>query len=113
MLTAFDIGADGDLSNRRVFADLCDDYPDGICIDAENAVWYASVPNKRCVRVRERGEILQTVNLDRGGFACMLGGKDGKTLFMVANEWGGSPDGKERTGQVIMIPVSVPGAGWP
>ncbi|GLS32257.1 Sugar lactone lactonase YvrE [Mesorhizobium albiziae] len=113
MLTAFDIGADGGLSNRRVFADLSDDYPDGICIDAENAVWYASVPNKRCVRVRERGEILQTVNLDRGGFACMLGGKDGKTLFMVANEWGGSVDGKERTGQVIMIPVSVPGAGWP
>ncbi len=58
-LTAFDIEADGDLSNRRVWADLGDGVPDGICLDAENAVWYADVPNKRCVRVREGGEVLQ------------------------------------------------------
>jgi sugar lactone lactonase YvrE len=75
-LTAFDIGADGSLSNRRVWADLHDGVPDGICIDAENALWYADVPNKRCVRVREGGEVLQTVNADRGCFACMLGGPD-------------------------------------
>jgi len=59
-LTAFDIAADGSLSNRRVWADLHDGIPDGICIDADNAVWYADVPNKRCVRVREGGEVLQT-----------------------------------------------------
>ena len=76
-LTAFDIAADGSLSNRRVWADLGDGGPDGICLDAEGAVWYADVPNKRCVRVREGGEVLQTIALDRGGFACMLGGRTG------------------------------------
>ena len=73
-LTAFDIAADGSLSNRRVWADLGDGVPDGICLDAEGAVWYADVPNQRCVRVREGGEVLQTIELDRGCFACMLGG---------------------------------------
>ena len=60
-LTAFDIDPAGDLSNRRVWADLGDGTPDGICIDVEGAVWYADVPNQRCVRVREGGEVLQTV----------------------------------------------------
>jgi sugar lactone lactonase YvrE len=73
-LTAFDIAADGGLSNRRVWADLGDGVPDGICVDADHAAWYGDVPNKRCVRVREGGEVLQTVSLDRGCFACMLGG---------------------------------------
>src|SRR5215470_7637891 len=63
-LTAFDIAADGSLSNRRVWADLGVGVPDGICLDAEGAVWYGDVPNKRCVRVREGGEVLQTINLD-------------------------------------------------
>ena len=58
-----------------MWADLGDGVPDGICIDAEGAVWYADVPNKRCVRVREGGEVMQTVELDRGCFACMLGGR--------------------------------------
>src|SRR5262249_26038592 len=62
-LTAFDIAAYGSLSNRRVWADLNDGVPDGICTDAEGAVWYGDVPNKRCVRVREGGEVLQTINL--------------------------------------------------
>src|SRR4029077_14006068 len=75
-LTAFDIGADGSLSRRRVWADLGDGVPDGICIDAEGAVWCADVPNKRCQRVREGGQILQSVEFDRGCFACMLGGPD-------------------------------------
>ncbi len=114
-LTAFDIAANGDLSNRRVWADLGDGVPDGICIDAENAVWYGDVPNKRCVRVREGGEVLQTVKLDRGCFACALGGADRKTLFMMANEWKG-PAGMfrgPRTGQVMMIEAPSAGAGWP
>ena len=68
-LTAFDIAADGDLANRRVWADLGDGVPDGICLDAENAIWYGDVPNQRCVRVREGGEVLQTIDLDRGCFA--------------------------------------------
>jgi sugar lactone lactonase YvrE len=107
-LTAFDIAPDGSLSNRRVWADLIDGVPDGICLDSENAIWYADVPNKRCVRVREGGEVLQTINLDRGCFSCALGGPDMKTLFMVATEWRGPAhiaDGP-RTGQILSLQVS-------
>ena len=114
-LTAFDIAADGGLSNRRVWADLDGGVPDGICLDAEGAVWYGDVPNKRCVRVREGGEVLQTIDLDRGCFACMLGGTGRRTLFMVAREWGGmeSAADVERTGQILTAPAPAPGAGWP
>jgi sugar lactone lactonase YvrE len=114
-LTAFDIAADGSLSNRRVWADLGGDYPDGICIDAEGAVWYADVPNRHCARVREGGQVLQTVELDRGCFACMLGGVDRKTLFMVAREWRGmeSTADEKRTGQVLTVEAPAPHAGWP
>jgi len=114
-LTAFDVGADGSLSNQRVWADLGDGVPDGICVDAEGAVWYADVPNRRCVRVREGGEVQQTIELDRGCFACMLGGADRRTLFMVAQEWGGAENMQsgDRTGLVLTIEAPAPGAGWP
>ena len=113
-LTAFDIAADGSLTNRRVWADLDIGAPDGICLDAENAVWYADVPNKRCVRVREGGEVLQTIDLDRGCFACMLGGVDKQTLFLMANAWPANMAGDGvRTGQVLTIEAPAPGAGWP
>ena len=116
-LTAFDIGADGELVNRRTWATVGGP-PDGICIDAENAVWYADVPNARCVRVREGGEVAQIVELDRGAFACVLGGPDRQTLFIAANLWTGSADmprGAEKPGQgqVLSARVSVPGAGRP
>jgi sugar lactone lactonase YvrE len=114
-LTAFDIAVDGGLSNRRVWADLQDGVPDGICLDAENAVWYGDVPNKRCVRVREGGEVVETVELDRGCFACALGGVDRRTLFMIATEWSGPEnmfDGP-RTGQVLTVEAPAAGAGWP
>jgi sugar lactone lactonase YvrE len=114
-LTAFDIAADGGLANRRVWADLGDGVPDGICIDADGAVWYADVPNQRCVRVREGGEVLQTIEVDRGCFACMLGGADGTTLFVLAAEWRGPAkmfDGS-RSGQVLTVPAPAPGAGYP
>ncbi len=65
-LTAFAIGADGTVGDRRVWADTPGDHPDGICVDADGAVWYADVGNRRCVRVREGGEVLATVELDRG-----------------------------------------------
>src|SRR5262245_21500597 len=116
-LSAFRIGADGSLADRRVWADLGDGVPDGICIDAENAVWYADVPNKRCARVREGGDVVQSVNLDRGCFACMLGGMDRKTLFMIATEWRGMENiqqvARERTGRVLTIEAPAPGVGWP
>jgi sugar lactone lactonase YvrE len=116
-LTAFDIAADGSLSNRRVWADLGEGVPDGICIDADNAVWYGDVPNKRCVRVREGGEVLQAINLDRGCFACMLGGVRNRTLFLIATEWRGMENipqvARARTGRVLTIEAPAPGVGWP
>jgi sugar lactone lactonase YvrE len=112
-LTAFDIAADGGLSNRRVWAELDHGAPDGICLDAEGAVWYADVPNKCCVRVREGGEVLHTIEIDRGCFACALGGPAKSTLFMVATEWGGTSRMGEgqRTGQVLMVDVHTPSVG--
>jgi len=116
-LTAFDISVDGSLSNQRVWADLGSGVPDGICIDADHAVWYADVPNKRCVRVREGGEVLQTITVDRGCFACMLGGPDKRTLFIVAAEWRGMENiaevARARTGRVLTTEAPAPGVGWP
>jgi len=116
-LTAFDIAADGSLSNRRVWADLDGGFPDGICLDAEGAVWYGDVPNKRCVRVREGGEILERIQLDRACFACTLGGPDGRTLFMLASEWRGIENVDaaiaDRTGQVLIAEAPAPRDGWP
>src|SRR3712207_3520485 len=114
-LTAFDIAADGSLSNRRVWACPGGGVPAGIFLGVEGAGLYGGVPNKRCVRVRGGGEVLQTIDLDRGCFACMLGGSDGKTLFMVAQEWSGmeSTTEGERTGQILTAPTPAAGAGWP
>ncbi|HET7645395.1 MAG TPA: SMP-30/gluconolactonase/LRE family protein [Candidatus Limnocylindria bacterium] len=116
-LTAFDIGADGALSNRRVWADVTGD---GICLDAEGAVWTSDVqPGDRGVvqRVARGGEVLERIELDRPCYACMLGGDDGRTLFMVAAKWFG-PDRMGEliaaaTGQILTARVEVPHAGWP
>jgi sugar lactone lactonase YvrE len=115
-LTAFDIAADGGLSNRRVWAELEGGVPDGICLDAEQAVWYADVPNQRCVRVREGGQVLQRVDLDRGCFACTLGGVDGTTLFLMAADFSGGTGTAGQapaTGQVLTVAAPAPGVGWP
>ena len=116
VLTAFDIAGDGTLSGRRVWADLAGGVPDGICLDAEGAVWYADVPNRRCTRVKEGGAVLATVELDRGGFACALGGPEGTDLFIVAARWQGMTASEmvaPGSGQVLTVPVDVPQAGWP
>ena len=111
-LTAYDIAPDGDLGNRRVWADTGDDHPDGICVDAEGAIWYADVANRHCVRVREGGEVLATVKLDRGAFACALSRGDEPQLYVVGQEYGGPP-AAEPTGQVVVFPAPAPGAGKP
>jgi sugar lactone lactonase YvrE len=111
-LTAFDIQPDGGLTNRRTWAHLGEQAaPDGICLDADGAVWYADVPNQHCVRVREGGAVLQTVAVGLGCFSCELGGPTGNTLFIVAADWSnpatmfsGPP-----TGRVLAEEVSVPG----
>ncbi len=111
-LTAFDIASDGGLAGRRVWAEL-EFAPDGICVDAEGAVWFATVPGKCCVRVAEGGEVLDRVDADRGCFACMLGGDDGRTLFVIATEWGGVDKVGGRTGQVLTHRASAAHAGRP
>jgi sugar lactone lactonase YvrE len=110
-LTAWTITETGELIDRRVWADLGPgSAPDGICADAEGAIWYASVPGQRCSRVAEGGEVLDTVHADRGCFACMLGDDDGCTLFIVANRY---TDGGASDGIVLTHPVAVPHAGRP
>jgi sugar lactone lactonase YvrE len=113
-LTAFDISADGGLTNRRTWADV-EDHPDGICLDAEGAIWYGDVGTKRAVRVREGGEVLEAIELDRGCFACALGGSDGRTLFMVANHFGeaSDEDPEEPMGQVLTAAAPAPAAARP
>jgi sugar lactone lactonase YvrE len=119
-LTAFDIDADGGLSNRRAFAEGL--APDGICLDAEGAVWVGT--GFSIARVTEGGEVLQRVELreNRAPFALMLGGPDRRTLFILTAEWRAA-DGHvanldrltngPRTGEILTLPVSVPGAGRP
>ena len=113
-LTGYQIEADGSLIGEVGWATLGENAaPDGICMDAENAVWYASVPGQHCVRVAQGGDVLETIEADRGCFACMLGGPDGRTLFVVGAKWPDAMEGKGRTGQVLATEVSVPAAGWP
>jgi sugar lactone lactonase YvrE len=115
-LVGFTLADEGSLSERRIWADLGDHNPDGICVDAEGAAWYADVPHQVCVRVAEGGQVLETVDLDRGGFACMLGGDAGPALYIVAAVWPGAAGLMTHTdwdGQVLRQPVEVPGAGWP
>lgn len=113
VLSAFHIEADGQLSGRRVWAAVPGDHPDGICVDAEGAVWYADVAGSHCVRVAEGGEVLQTVDLDRGAFACVLGGPERLTLYVVTNLWGPRGPVPGRHSQVVAVDVDVPGAGHP
>jgi sugar lactone lactonase YvrE len=116
-LVAFDREDDGTLSRHRVWAEL-EHAPDGICADADGAVWVASVPGRHCVRVREGGDVLDTVAVDRGCFACMLGDQDGRTLFIAAAEWRGMEaamsDGPGLTGRLLAAPGQpAPHAGRP
>lgn len=112
-LTAYDVADDGTLAGRRVWAATPGDHPDGICLDATGAVWYADVGNRHCVRVREGGEVLSTVELDRGAFACALSRDAPATLFVVGQDWGGPDAVGGATGQVVAFPAPAPGAGHP
>jgi sugar lactone lactonase YvrE len=115
-LTAFDIAADGTLSHRRVWADGVG--PDGICLDAEGCIWASSgVMTNDCARIREGGEVLDAIELDRPCFAAMLGGPDRRTLFILTADWRGTEGMdaviRERTGRILVVDAPAPGVGWP
>lgn len=104
-LTAFTVDTDGDLVDRRVWADLGEGAaPDGICMDRDGAVWYASVPGMRCVRVAEGGQVLETVEVGQPCFSCTLGGEDGRTLYITANDYSEQGVGN---GRVLAARVAV------
>jgi len=113
-LTAFDIGSGGDLSNRRVWASTAPRVPDGICLDADGAIWIANPVAPECARIAEGGEVLEVIDTADPCYACMLGGDDGKTLFMLtartslAHEAAKSP-----TGRLLVAQVDAPRAGRP
>ena len=115
-LSAFDIGDDGSLLNRRVWADGIG--ADGICLDAEGAIWAQSgAMETAMVRVREGGTVVERIDLDRSPFASMLGGPAGRTLFILAAEWRGFEEIEsaiaDRTGQVLVADAPAPHAGRP
>jgi sugar lactone lactonase YvrE len=113
-LTAFDIGPDGTLSNRRVWATLGMRAPDGICLDANGHVWIANAIAPECVLVAPGGRIVATIETDQPCFACMLGGPDRRTLFMMtAPSSIADVVSKSRQGHVAGADVQTPGAGWP
>ncbi len=110
-LTAFDIDADGNLSQRRIWAQLEGGaVPDGICLDAEGAIWVASPTTTGCLRVREGGEVLQRIDTGRGAFACALGGQYRRTLFVcTADSHDPQRQNTERNGRIEAFEVTVPG----
>jgi sugar lactone lactonase YvrE len=113
-LTAFDVAGDGSLSNRRLFAQLEECFPDGICLDVEGAVWVADARNPRVIRVFDGGRIERTVSTgERFAFACMLGGLDWRTLFVCTNTGSGPAMAEKTDGRIEAIRVQTPGAGWP
>ena len=116
-LTAFDINKeDGTLSNRRIWAEVDPATPDGICLDAEGAIWVASPVTEEFIRVLEGGVVTDRIKLPpgKGAYACMLGGADGRTLFLCTSE-GSQQDRVEGRSQgwIETVRVDVPGAGRP
>jgi sugar lactone lactonase YvrE len=101
-LTAYTIGADGTLTDRRIWADTPGDHPDGISLDAEGTVWYADVGNQHCRRVAEGGEILSTLEFGRGAFSCAVGDN---SLYVVGQDFGGNPFAGDPTGILAAFPL--------
>ena len=113
-LTVFDVAPDGALSGRRILATIDGCFPDGICLDAEGAVWVADARSPRVVRIRRDGAIDRTLTTGQNGaYACMLGGADRRTLFVLTNTGSGPAMAAKTDGRIEAVRVEVPGAGLP
>jgi sugar lactone lactonase YvrE len=114
-LTAFEIKGDGSLTNRRVWAQLEDNvHPDGICLDVEGAIWVASPSSSQVLRVHEGGRVSHRINVETTAFACMLGGTDRRTLFILTAATHQPDEARTKaSGRIEFVRVEVPGAGLP
>lgn len=113
-LTAFDIEFDGSLANRRTWAKLDGAVPDGICLDADRAIWVASPVSSEVIRVREGGEVTDRIKVSTQAYACMLGGTDRRTLFILTAETSDPEEVKiKKSGQIEIAKVEIPGTGLP
>jgi len=113
-LTAFDIEPDGCLTRRRVWAQLEQAVPDGMCLDAEGAVWVASPTSAEVLRVREGGEVTHRIKVSTQAYACMLGGPERRTLFVLTAETSQPEEARAKArGRVDIVEVDVAGAGLP
>ncbi len=108
-LTAFDVAPDATLSRRRLFAELPERAPDGICLDQAGAVWVADAAGKACVRVKDGGTVTDVITTERSCYACALGGSDGRTLFLCVAD-GYAPSAMVlHTGAIETVRVDIPG----
>jgi sugar lactone lactonase YvrE len=113
-LSAFDIAPDGSLSNQREWAKTAPFVPDGICLDAEGAIWVAAATGSTVIRVKEGGQITEQIKVATDTFACMLGGPNRKTLFVLTAESSDPEQCRTKpTGRIEITEVEVPGAGLP
>ena len=113
-LTAFDIESDGSLIGRRTWANLEGAVPDGICLDAEGAIWVASPVSAEVLRVHEGGQVTNRIKIATQAYACMLGGPERRTLFILTAESSNPDEVRARaTGRIEIVEVDVPGAGLP
>lgn len=113
-LTAFDVGADGRLSNRRVWATVAPRRADAMCLDAEGCVWFGTMYNNEFVRMAPGGEVLEVIPTDKSAWGCMLGGTDGRTLFLSTTVTVNPPDAVlARHSKIFVTQVEVPHAGRP
>jgi sugar lactone lactonase YvrE len=113
-LTALDIAADGSLSNRRLWASIAPVVPDGIALDANGAIWVANALAPECALIAEGGNVLEAIDTGQNCYACMLGGDDGKTLFMLTAPTSLAHEAeKAPTGKIVIARVDAPHAGRP
>lgn len=113
-LTAFDIRDDGTLSNRRVWAQMEFVATDGMCIDEEGQIWLANALTNQVLRVKEGGEVTGVVTTTQTAFACMLGGEDRRTLFIMTAPSSNRFEIADKTlGAIETVRVSVAGGGQP